>query len=195
MKPNDSYSLYRELVECLKIEVLRGNHKPFTWRRAAWRAFRCYDRRFYFIFRLGQYFYRTNKFNLSRIAKERLNKLNAQYNVDIDPDVVIGAGLHISHFPGIVIRPDCIIGKNLLIRQNTTLGRKQNEDGMMIIGDNVNIGANCCILGNINIGDNVTIGAMTFVNKDLPANAVVYSAKELIFIEAAKDNIQENDAR
>ncbi|MEB8564653.1 DapH/DapD/GlmU-related protein, partial [Salmonella enterica subsp. enterica serovar Lubbock] len=38
------------------------------------------------------------------------------------------------------------------------------EDDFIIIGNNVDIGANTCIIGSITIGDNVTIGAMSFVN-------------------------------
>ena len=42
-----------------------------------------------------------------------------------------------------------------------------------IIGNNVNIGANVCIIGNIRIGNNVEIGAGTVVVKDIPDNTVV----------------------
>ncbi|WMY47351.1 hypothetical protein RHN82_22875 (plasmid) [Enterobacter cloacae complex sp. EB5] len=46
---------------------------------------------------------------------------------------------------------------------------------MTVIGDNVDIGAHSCIIGDVRIGDNVTIGAMTFVNKDVPANSIIYN--------------------
>lgn len=46
---------------------------------------------------------------------------------------------------------------------------------MTVIGDNVDIGAHSCIIGDINIGHNVTIGAMTFVNKDVPDNSIIYN--------------------
>jgi putative colanic acid biosynthesis acetyltransferase WcaB len=38
--------------------------------------------------------------------------------------------------------------------------------------DNVDIGANVCIIGDIAIGDNVIIGAGSVVTKDIPANSV-----------------------
>lgn len=78
---------------------------------------------------------------------------------------------------GIIIRAECIIGKNANIRQNTTIGRKSSDGiiGMTVIGDNVDIGAHSCIIGDVRIGDNVTIGAMTFVNKDVPANSIIYN--------------------
>ena len=42
-----------------------------------------------------------------------------------------------------------------------------------IIGDNVNIGSNTCIIGEITIGDNVVIGAGSVVVKDVPSNVVI----------------------
>jgi serine acetyltransferase len=82
-----------------------------------------------------------------------------------------------------VIAQTVKIGKNFVIRQNTTIGtsghKKNPENPYDIeIGDNVNLGANCCIIGNgLKIGSQVTIAAMSFVNKDIPAN-VIYITKK-----------------
>lgn len=67
------------------------------------------------------------------------------------------------------------IGDNVMIRNNTTIGDKDDNNRTMIptIGNNVNIGPGCIIFGDITIGDNVVIGAGTLVNKDVPANSVV----------------------
>lgn len=108
----------------------------------------------------------------------KLMKLNKEYAIDISADAVIGEGLSIRHFPGIVIRPGCVIGKNLIIRQNTTIGTKDfNNEGIVTIGDNVEIGANSFILGNLCIGSNVTIGAMSFIDKNIPDNHTAYTIK------------------
>ena len=45
--------------------------------------------------------------------------------------------------------------------------------GSPVIGDNVNIGSNSCIIGELSIGDNVIIGAGSVVVKDVPSNVVV----------------------
>lgn len=45
--------------------------------------------------------------------------------------------------------------------------------GSPIIGNNVNIGSNSCIIGHVTIGDNVIIGADSIVVKDVPSNVVV----------------------
>jgi serine acetyltransferase len=89
----------------------------------------------------------------------------------------IGPGLHFAHRVGIVIADAARIGENLFIRQNTTIGvRTSGQEGLIYIGDNVELGANVCIIGdNIRVGNNVTIGAMAFINKDIPDNSTCYT--------------------
>ncbi len=67
------------------------------------------------------------------------------------------------------------IGKNLSIRNCTTIGNKSDNDveALPTIGDNVSIGANVCIIGEITIGNNVIIGAGSVVVKDIPDNSIV----------------------
>lgn len=176
----EHYFALRHLKECLKEEVQKGD-KPFSWRITLRRAIKCRDRRFYFWFRLWRFFYATNKYNLHSMAKRKTVKLNREYNIDINPRSTIGPGLKIVHFTGIVIRGNCNIGKNAIIRQNVTIGDKSDNDiGLSYIGDNVEIGANSCIIGNIRIGENVTIGAMSLINKNVPNNSVVYSLNSII---------------
>ena len=72
---------------------------------------------------------------------------------------------------------DAVIGKNCTLRCNTVIGNKELADGTNsscpIIGDNVNIGPNSCIIGPIKIGNNVVIGAGSVVIKDVPDNCIV----------------------
>ena len=67
------------------------------------------------------------------------------------------------------------IGKNFSCRQCTTIGNKGDlrDDERPIIGDNVELGANVCIIGGVKIGNNVVIGAGSVVTKDIPDNCVV----------------------
>jgi serine acetyltransferase len=95
-------------------------------------------------------------------------------STEIPTRTKIGPGLSIPH--GLVIINDsAVIGKNVLIRQFTTIGSKGTAPyGSPVIGDNVSIGANTVLIGEITIGDNVIIGAGTTVTKSVPANSVVY---------------------
>lgn len=93
--------------------------------------------------------------------------------IDIPYVTKIGYGLKISHGIGLVVNPTTIIGKNVWLRQNTTLGNTAKSIDGPIIGDNVNIGANVVIIGKIKIGDNSIIGAGSVVVKDVPENCTV----------------------
>lgn len=79
------------------------------------------------------------------------------------------------------------IGKNFTFHQCTTIGNKSdnNENLIPVIGDNVTLGANVCIIGNISIGNNVIVGAGSVVVKDIPNNAIVVGnpARIISFVE------------
>ncbi len=66
------------------------------------------------------------------------------------------------------------MGDGCSIRNNTTIGNKGAiGSAIPTIGNNVNIGANVCIIGGITIGNNVTIGAGSVVIKDVPDNVII----------------------
>jgi len=92
--------------------------------------------------------------------------------IEITWNVRIGANFKLYHGQGTVVHPDTFIGNNCTIRQNTTIGTKSNS-GAPVIGNNVDIGANVCIIGNIKIGDNVSIGAGSVVVKTVEPNCTV----------------------
>lgn len=97
--------------------------------------------------------------------------------IEIPRKTSIGKGLTLYHGQALVINQETIIGKNCVLRNSTTIGHKKLADGSFSacpkIGDNVDIGANVCIIGDIIIGDNVTIGAGTVVVKDVPDNCTI----------------------
>jgi len=171
---------YEHLKECLRIEVIkRDGGKAFSWLKVLHRVAFNRKKRFYFWWRIANYLYKSSSSRQRKIAKIIGVNLARKYGTDISIAAHIGTGMKINHYVGIVIRAECVIGDNVNIRQNTTIGRKKStpDIGYITIGNNVDIGANSCILGDIVIGDNVTIGAMSFINKDIPADALVYSQK------------------
>jgi serine acetyltransferase len=102
-------------------------------------------------------------------------KLLIEYilGVELPDGVIAGRGLAIFHGVGLVVSPSVRLGRNVTLRQNTTIGHKRVSEGSPCIGDNVDIGANSVIVGAIRIGDNVTIGAGTVVTKDVPSNSII----------------------
>lgn len=105
-----------------------------------------------------------------KILSEYIYHFELKDTTQVGKNFTIWHGAHAS-----VIVGNAIIGNNVTIRQNTTIGGKgfNDENQVPIIGNNVEIGANCCIIGKIKIGNNVIIGAGSVVVKDIPDNAIV----------------------
>lgn len=92
------------------------------------------------------------------------------------PDLqrLLDNGTRFIHPVGVVIDEDVVIGNNCSIYQNVTIGKKYSAEGKSpVIGDNVRIYANACVVGDIKIGNNAIIGAGAIVLHDVPANAIV----------------------
>lgn len=97
------------------------------------------------------------------------HRLQGKRYLQISPQTQIGYGLYIAHNGPVIINETAIIGNNCNLSQFTTIG--SNEGQAAIIGDNVYIGPNVCIVEDVKIGSNVTIGAGSVVTKDIPENA------------------------
>jgi len=91
-------------------------------------------------------------------------------SIDIHPAAQIGERLFIDHGAGVVIGETCIIGDDVVIYQQVTLGGVSTSAGKRhpTVGNNVVVGAGAKVLGNITLGDNVKIGANSVVVKDVP---------------------------
>jgi len=97
--------------------------------------------------------------------------------IELPWNTKVGQGLSLYHGQGLVVNDGTIIGENVTLRHNTTIGNKQLADGTYstcpIIKNNVNIGSNVVIFGAIIIGENSIIGAGSVVLKDVEPNSVV----------------------
>lgn len=112
------------------------------------------------------------------------NHLEVKYSIVVDQHCKIGSHLRLDHFVGVVIGNGSIIGDNVKIYQNVTIGQKNNQ--YPTIGNNVIIYAGAKILGGIIIGDNSIIGANAVVLKDVPCNSVAVGIPAKII--SRKDN-------
>jgi serine O-acetyltransferase len=84
----------------------------------------------------------------------------------------IGGGLLTPHPNGIVIHPDVVLGPNCLVFQQVTIGTREGDVGVPVIGGHVDIGAGAKILGAVRIGDHAKVGANSVVLTDVPSGAV-----------------------
>lgn len=97
------------------------------------------------------------------------------FQVDINPAVPMGKGVMLDHGTGLVIGETAVVGDNVSLLQNVTLGGtgKSDEDRHPKIGNGVLIGAGAKVLGNIKVGDCSRIGAGSVVLKEVPPRVTV----------------------
>lgn len=97
------------------------------------------------------------------------------YGFTLPVETKIGGGLYFAHYGSVVISDKAIIGKNLIMMQNTTIGSNWtgSHPGTPIIGNNCVMCANSVVVGGINVGNNVFIGAGSVVSCDVPDNSLV----------------------
>jgi serine acetyltransferase len=97
--------------------------------------------------------------------------------VELPTSTRIGPGLRMPHPHGIVLNPAVRIGSDCLIRHNVTIGnttrRDGSERGVASVGDGVEFGAGCVVVGPLHVGDHARVGALSLVTRDVPAWGVV----------------------
>lgn len=136
------------------------------------------------IYRLANEFYKLNIPYIPRILTEYAHR---KTGIDIHPGATIGNMFCIDHGTGIVIGESCVIGNNVKIFQNVTLGALSVSKDMTntkrhpTIGDNVVIYSGATILGGDTvIGENTVIGGNVWLVKSVPANIKVYNRSEFV---------------
>lgn len=97
--------------------------------------------------------------------------------IELPRKLTAGKGLIIYHGQALVVNQNVVLGENCVLRNSVTIGHKKLADGSFTgcprIGNNVDIGANVCIIGDVVIGNNVVIGAGSVVTKSFPDNCIV----------------------
>ncbi len=97
------------------------------------------------------------------------------FGVDIHPAAKLGRGVFIDHATSVVIGETAVVGNDVVIMHEVTLGGtgKESGDRHPKIGNGVMLGAGAKLLGNIRIGDGAKIGAGSVVVKDVAPQATV----------------------
>ncbi|KAH7530045.1 hypothetical protein JRO89_XSUnG0027400 [Xanthoceras sorbifolium] len=119
------------------------------------------------------------------------SRISEVFAVDIHPGARIGWGILIDHATGVVIGETAVIGDNVTILHNVTVGGtgKVSGDRHPKIGDAVFLGAGTKVLGNIRIGAEAKIGAGSVVLKEVPprSTAVGNPARLLLLGDKERD--------
>jgi serine O-acetyltransferase len=95
--------------------------------------------------------------------------------IEIHPGAELGQRLLIDHGMGVVIGETAIVGDNVTLYQQVTLGGVSLHPGKRhpTVEDDVVIGAGAAVLGPITIGKGARVGSNAVVLKDVPAGATV----------------------
>ncbi len=95
--------------------------------------------------------------------------------IEIHPAAVIGRRLLIDHGMGVVIGETAVIGDDVTLYQQVTLGGVSLESGKRhpTVEDGVVIGAGAAVLGPFTVGKNARIGSNAVVLKDVPSGVTV----------------------
>lgn len=123
-------------------------------------------------YRVGHYCWHHGRQDLARYLQSTISNVFA---VDIHPAARIGRGIMFDHATGIVIGETAVVGDNVSILQDVTLGGtgKETGDRHPKVSDGVMIGAGAKVLGNIRIGEGAKIGAGSVVLSEVMPHTTV----------------------
>ena len=96
--------------------------------------------------------------------------------IEIHPAATIGRRFFIDHGMAVVIGGTAIIGDDVMLYHDVTLGSRGFAEGKRhpTVGNDVIIGAGARVLGNITIGEGSRIAANQLVTKDMQAKTVEF---------------------
>lgn len=151
---------YSDCIELICSDYYRVKGKKASFIKLWIATLHNYCFRYNFWLRLSSY-----KGIFFPLCKWMHNRCFLKTGINISPQTPIGYGLYISHGFGIIINPTAVLGNNVNISQFLTIG--SNEGKAAVIGNNVYIGPNVCIVENVIVGSNSCIGAGAVVTKNI----------------------------
>ena len=132
-------------------------------------------------YRVAHLLYEMSVPILPRAISEYEHRLTG---IDIHPGATIGKNFFIDHGTGVIIGETSIIGNNVKLYQNVTLGAKSfpvNDDGSCVKGikrhpnleDNVIVYAGATILGDVTIGHDSVIGGNVWLTHSVEPGSTI----------------------
>jgi len=123
-------------------------------------------------YRVSHFLWNRKRYGLALLVNNRIAEV---FSVDIHPAAKIGKGIFIDHATGVVVGETAVIGDDVSLLHEVTLGGtgKEKGDRHPKIGSGVLIGAGAKILGNVKIGQGSKIGAGSVVLNNVPPHSTV----------------------
>ena len=127
-------------------------------------------------YRIANFIWRSNLKLVSRIFS---NWVRTATGIEIHPAATIGRRFFIDHGMGVVIGATAIIGDDVMMYHDVTLGARTYVQGKRhpTIENNVVIGAGARVIGDITIGHGARISANVVITKDIPAQSTLESSE------------------
>ncbi|MEL7274577.1 MAG: serine O-acetyltransferase [Pseudomonadota bacterium] len=122
--------------------------------------------------RLAHWAWNKGKMDFALYLQSRSSQI---FQTDINPQARFGRGIFMDHATGIVVGATAVIGDDVSILQEVTLGGtgKENGDRHPKVANGVLIGSGAKVLGNITIGECSRIAAGALVVKPVPPKSTV----------------------
>lgn len=144
-------------------------HKRFYFRYTHQHQYMVY--RYVRMLRISEYLINTGSGNplkkvLFWFVERRRNNLGNKLGICINQNV-FDKGLLIDHIGSIVVNPFAKVGRNCHIHGSCCIGKGGHSEKSPIIGNNVNLGWGCVIMGDISVADGVRIGANSVVTHSI----------------------------
>ena len=123
-------------------------------------------------YRVAHWLWENGRHPLALYLQSRISE---SFAVDIHPAARIGKGILIDHGTSVVIGETAVVGDDVSMLHEVTLGGtgKESGDRHPKVGNGVLIGAGAKILGNIIIGEGSKIAAGSVVLYEVPPNSTV----------------------
>jgi len=106
------------------------------------------------------------------------------FSVDIHPGAIIGNGVMLDHGTGIVIGSTAILGDDIYMLHQVTLGATGKPTfgakRHPTVGSGCVLGASSTVLGDVKVGDGCTVGASAIVTRDIPDATTVVGVNKLV---------------
>lgn len=120
--------------------------------------------------RVAHRLWRAGRTTLARLISQHARR---RTGIEIHPGAQLGRRVFIDHGMGVVIGETAVVGNDVLLFHQVTLGGTTMSHGKRhpTVGHGVVVGAGAKVLGPVYIGDNARIGANAVVVKDVPCGA------------------------